>query len=139
MHVTSSPPIPRSNGHAERSVQTVRNILRKSEDPLLIYRSTPLPWCKLSSAEFLMGRRLRTTNLPLLPEQLKPKWKEFRIQDDRKKNGKINYDMRHQTHSLSQIPDDTAIWITDKKHQPTLGRVIEHLAPTLSLLKKVDS
>ena len=109
MHVTSSPHFPRSNGHAERSVQTVKNILRKSEDPLLamlIYRSTPLPWCKLSPAELLMGRRLHT-NLPLLPEQLKPKWpslKEFRIQDDRKKNnGKINYDMRHQTHSLSQI------------------------------------
>ena len=140
MHVTSSPHFPRSNGHAE--VQTVKNILRKSKDPLLamlIYRSTPLPWCTLSPAELLMGRRLRT-NLPLLPEQLKPKWpslKEFRIQDDRKKNnGKINYDMRHQTHSLSQIPDDTAVWITagqsDRNQQ-------QHLAPTLSLLKAVDS
>ena len=136
MHVTSSPHFPRSNGHAERSVQTVNNILRKSEDPLLamlIYRSIPLPWCKLSPAELLMGRRLRT-NLPLLPEQLKPKWpslKEFRIQDDRKKNnGKINYDMRHQTHSLCQIPDDTAvIW----RNCPYIGG---HLALFFKLIFK---
>ena len=75
VHVTSSPHYPRSNGHAERSVQTIKNILRKANDPLLamlIYRSTPLPWCKLSPAELLMGRKLRT-NLPILPDQLKLK------------------------------------------------------------------
>ena len=78
-----------------------------------------------------MGRKLRT-NLPILPEQLKPRWpylKEFQTQDDRvKKNDKINFDMCHKAHSLPQIPDDTAVYITNEKGQPTLGRVIEQAA-----------
>ena len=73
-HITSSPHFPQSNGHVERSVQTVKNLLVKSQDPylaILMYRSTPLPWCGLSPAELLMGRRLRT-NLPLVLDHLKP-------------------------------------------------------------------
>eukprot|EP00731_Ephydatia_muelleri_P026864 Em0018g964a len=140
VHVTSSPHYPRSNGHAERSVQTVKNILRKSSDPLLamlIYRSTPLPWCKLSPAELLMGRKLRT-NLPILPDQLKPKWpylKEFQMQDDRvKKNSKMNFDRQHKAQSLPQIPDDASVWITNERHQPAPGRVIEQAATPRSYI-----
>ena len=65
--VTSSPLYPRSNGQAERTVQTLRKLLTESDDlylALLNYRSTRLPWCNLSPAELLMGRQLRTT-LPL--------------------------------------------------------------------------
>ena len=53
-HTTSSPHFPQSNGHAERAVQTAKNLLKGSKDPhmsLLSYRSTPLPWCGLSPAE----------------------------------------------------------------------------------------
>jgi len=52
-----------SNGQAERMVQTVKKILRQSNGihkGLLVYRSTPIPWCNLSPAELLMGQRLRT-------------------------------------------------------------------------------
>ena len=34
-HITSSPHFPQSNGHVERSVQTVKNMLMKSLDPYL--------------------------------------------------------------------------------------------------------
>ena len=44
-HVTSSPGFPSSNGQIERTVRTVKNLFRKSEDPymaLLDYRNSPI-------------------------------------------------------------------------------------------------
>nr|KAG5700576.1 hypothetical protein BaRGS_015372 [Batillaria attramentaria] len=60
-HTTSSPRYPQSNGEAERSVQTVKTLMKKAKDPslaLLMYRATPLQ-NGLSPAEILMGRKLR--------------------------------------------------------------------------------
>ena len=62
-HVTSSPYYPRGNGIAEHMVKTVKALMKESPDvylTLLSYRATPLPWCRLSPAELLMGRRIRT-------------------------------------------------------------------------------
>ena len=45
IHTTSNPKYPQSNGEAEKVVQTIKQLLRKSEDPhmaLMIYRSTPV-------------------------------------------------------------------------------------------------
>lgn len=63
-HKTSSPGYPQSNGLAERTVQTVKNLLKKAkgsgEDPylsLLSYRNTPLSDAG-SPAQLLMSRRL---------------------------------------------------------------------------------
>ena len=77
-HSTSSPRYPRSNGQAERCVQTVKNLLRKAEDSgndvyiaLLEYRASPLDGVGLSPSQLLMNRQLRT-KLPTAPELLKP-------------------------------------------------------------------
>ncbi len=66
-HDYSDPYYPKGNGQAEKGVQIVENLLRKSlesnEDTylaLLAYRTTPLE-CGKSPAELLMNRQLRTT------------------------------------------------------------------------------
>ena len=71
-HITSSPNYPQGNGEAERGVQIVKNLLKKSEDPymylaLMAYRSTPLE-VGYSPSELLMSRRLRTT-VPISVDQ----------------------------------------------------------------------
>lgn len=68
-YITSSPGYPQSNGLAEKGVQVVKRILKKSADAgedfwlgLLAYRSAPLEDSR-SPGELLQGRRLRG-NLP---------------------------------------------------------------------------
>ena len=72
-HTTSSPRYPKSNGQAERAVRTVKDILRKENDPakaLLAYRSTPLA-SGYSPAQLLMGRNIKSS-VPTNPDQLMP-------------------------------------------------------------------
>ena len=68
-HLTSAPYHPSSNGLAERAVQTFKDSMKKGLDDdvqkqlsrfLFHYRSTPHTTTGLTSAETLMGRRLRT-------------------------------------------------------------------------------
>ena len=63
-HITSSPKFPQSNGLVERTIQTIKNIIKKSKDQdiyiaLLNYRTSPMKDLH-SPAEILMGRKIRT-------------------------------------------------------------------------------
>ena len=76
--VTSSPHYPKSNGMAERYVQTMKAFLKKCEDErediyrsLLRYRQSPITGCAFSPAELLFNRALRS-DLPITAESLKP-------------------------------------------------------------------
>ena len=128
-HVTSSPYYPQGNGQAERTVQTAKRLISAGDDlaiSLLNYRTTPLPWCGLSPAELLMGRKLRTT----LPQHLKvlvPKWdylQHFKTQSLRYKRKQAeNY---NQTHAVGQRPDleiGQQVWISDTRNISTRGEV----------------
>ena len=98
-HTTSSPEHPKSNGAAERAVQTAKRILKKAEadgkDPfedLLKYRNTPFEYIGLSPAQLLMSHRTRTT-LPthrhlLLPQPVEPQRvvKALRMWQDKAKS-----------------------------------------------------
>ena len=77
-HVTTSPYHPQANGPAERSVQTVENLLTKAyrdgKDPyisIMEYRSTPVDQIG-SPAQLLMSRRLRSV-IPTTKSLLQPK------------------------------------------------------------------
>ena len=75
-HSTSSPHCPQSNGLAERTVRTVKKLLKESQDQslaLLAYRTTPLPWCGLSPAELFFGRCLHV-DVPQTKNHVNPRW-----------------------------------------------------------------
>ena len=107
-HTTSSPRFPQSNGEAERGVQTIKNLLKKSDDPylaLLIYRSTPLPNSNYSPAELLMSRKLRT-NLPILNHDLKPNvpsYSKLKARECSKTEQLKNFDQRHKAKTLTPL------------------------------------
>ena len=122
-HITSSPYFAQSNGQAERTVKTMKKLLKTSDDhymALLSYRTTPLPWCNISPAQLLMGRQIRT-NLPQLGEILSPSWpylEEFRCKNKEFKNKqKRDYDQRHRATTLPLIPDDSNVWVTTGDRQ----------------------
>ncbi len=114
-HVTSSPHYPQSNGLGERTVKTVKGLLKNADDPytaLLSYRATPLPWCGISPAELLMGRKIRSS-LPQSSVSLTPRWSylpEFRQRDaDQKRRQKRDFDNRHRVRDLPALPNDTEV------------------------------
>ncbi|XP_043204956.1 uncharacterized protein K02A2.6-like [Amphibalanus amphitrite] len=77
-HKTSSPRYPQSNGKAENSVKTVKNLMRKAMEDgknplwaLLMWRNTPSEGMSVSPAQKLFGRACRTF-LPALRSTLLP-------------------------------------------------------------------
>ena len=111
--VTSSPDFPQSNGQAERSIQTVKNLFRKAEesqsDPhvaMLNYRATPLSDSDKSPAELLFNRRLRT-KLPVPNGKLVPTFAEENRPQlvERQQKYKTVYD-RHARDLPSLHPGD---------------------------------
>ena len=125
---TSSPYYPQGNGLVERMVKTIKSLFNKSEDrylSLLIYRSTPLPWCGLSPSSLLMGRQPRST-LPQINSHLTPDWSHlisFPENDMKfKEKQKQNYDSRHRVHFQNTLPEGTTVWIKSDK-RPTQGTI----------------
>lgn len=77
-HITSSPKYPKSNGMVERTIQTIKNIFKKSfhskTDPflaLLELRNTPIYNNMYSPSQVINQRQLKSL-LPVTNSQLKP-------------------------------------------------------------------
>ncbi|MCG8623106.1 MAG: hypothetical protein MJE68_14070, partial [Proteobacteria bacterium] len=132
-HVTSSPKYPQANGTAERAVKTVKQLLKKNQDPylaMLAYRSTPLE-NGYSPAELLMGRKIRTT-LPMSKKQLQPnlpnvaklRKKEKKIRDRMKRN----FDRRHSVRTLKPLSPGDTVWIPERE----TGGTVENESNTRS-------
>uniref|UniRef100_A0A3B3DJS6 Integrase catalytic domain-containing protein n=1 Tax=Oryzias melastigma TaxID=30732 RepID=A0A3B3DJS6_ORYME len=124
-HVTSSPRFPQSNGEADRAVQTVKRLLKKSADPYrasLAYRAMPLQ-NGYSPAELLMGRELRTT-VPALPSLLDPTLPDYHALEAKEREKRQNdaniFDKRHKSRNLEPLVPGEKVWVTDAKAQGTV-------------------
>ena len=102
IHTTSSPRYPQSNGEAERFVQTVKDMFKKAEHgnsdvyvSLMEYRASPIDGVRLSPAQLLMNRQLRT-KLPVSSELLKPEVVKSKQKElvERQKSQKFYYDKK---------------------------------------------
>ena len=104
VHTTSRPHFPQANGEAERAVQTIKNLLKKAQDPykaLLNYRNTPLDGINLSPAQLLMGRRLKSP-LPTKVEFLKPQRSQEIQQHFQKRKKRVKF--YNDQHSEKELP-----------------------------------
>ena len=94
----------------------------------LAYRTTPLPWCGRSPVELSQGRHPRT-DIPLTKDKLTPRWPylvDFRREDaEFKREQKKNFDKRHRTRPLPELPAGREVW-TMTNRQPTEGIAAPH-------------
>ncbi|CAC5378857.1 unnamed protein product [Mytilus coruscus] len=147
-HQTSSPNFQSANGEAERSIKTVKNLWRKSDDKhlsLLNYRNTPLEGIDLSPSQLLMGRRPRNT-LPASKEVLTPYMHNSmnvkRHFDREKEEQKFYYDKRRGVKELPSLNDKCAVRMIPlpgfKEWKP--GTIVKHSdKPRSYIVKRSDS
>ncbi|KAK9751659.1 hypothetical protein QE152_g4828 [Popillia japonica] len=93
--ITSSPNYPRSNGLAERAVQTAKQMLKKCFCDNKEYRNSPIIGLGATPSQLLMSRITRT-KIPIAKSLLKPKV-ESNIEPKLLKNQDI-YKMYHDQH-----------------------------------------
>ena len=114
-HETSSPHFQSSNGEAERAIQTVKRLWRKTSDKhlaLLDYRTTQLPGLNFSPSQLLMGRRPRNI-LPSSDSVLRPKGHDSdlvkRHFNAEKQKQKMYYDQCKGAKDLQPLSEGTSV------------------------------
>ena len=123
----AAPKFPRSNGEAERAVQTAKSILKKEKDQakaLLAYRSTPLA-CRYSPAQLLMVETF-DPQFQTFPAYLKPQLSDVeklrQWEHESRLQQQVNFNKRHRAVPLGTLSPGTKVHITIHD-QP--GTVIE--------------
>lgn len=138
-HVTSSPTYAQSNGHAERMVQTVKNIYKKCDETgedrelgLLVYRSSPLE-CGKSPAELLFGRPIKS-NLPMkLCNQNNEQTMQKKIQQKIKQ--KFYHDQNCKPLEVLQCGNSVRIRDNENNQWKEKAIVLQEVAPRSYLVK----
>ena len=131
VHHTTSPRYPKSNGLAEKSVQTLKRLMKKSSkegkdvfQSLLDYRNTPVVG-DASPAQLLFGRRTRTT-LPTSQELLKPKISDpvhvKKLLKENQETQKCYYDTH--TKALSHLEEGDVVRIKDGQQKEAKKAVV---------------
>ena len=127
-HITSSQGYPKSNGQAERTVKSIKAMLEKAKEPylaFLAYRNTPLDGVNLSPAQFLMGRRLRST-VPQTTEMSKPESHDPQVVHTSLVDRQMKQYHDKSAKDLGPLKEGETVRVqTEKKWKP--ARVIEKL------------
>ena len=134
--ITSSPKYAQSNGASERCVQTLKQLLKKSDDiflAILNYRSTPLQ-NGYSPAQLSMGRRLKTL-VPCHSNQLVPKTIDSGTLQERermyRKKMTKNYNYRHRVVASDDFQIGDQVYIPDSNRKGIIKdfmAVLDHLS-----------
>ncbi|UYV75260.1 K02A2.6-like [Cordylochernes scorpioides] len=133
-HQTSSPLYPKSNGLAERAVQTAKNLIRKCLDSgqevelaLLNFYNTPrdgLP----SPAQCLFSRRTRTL-LPTSTHQLEPEIQKEHTQNLRNKREKQKTHHDKTAKTTRSFKEGEKIMLKQHHREWIPARVTQEVAP----------
>ena len=114
----------------ERTVRTAKATLKKlsnSHLALLSYRTTPLPCGQLNPAQLLMGHTLRI-DVSQLPAVYQLEWqylKDFRQREEKyREDQKRNYNERHQTKTIIELPDNYPVWVDMPPNGQVPGDVV---------------
>ena len=135
-HDSSSPKYPRSNGFVERTIQTVKNTMRKAidngDDPclaLLALRTTPGTDNSPSPAFRLMNRHLRTP-LPYLKTEKEspPLPRSSKVKEHHDKHSKM----------LEPLKDGQTIRVREGKSWSVKGQVKEKAKQPRSYIVKTE-
>jgi len=125
VHKTSSPRYPESNGMAERSVKTVKDLFRKEssfEGVLLAYRATPLA-PEYSPAQLMFGRRIRS-KLGLHVDQ-KTDYTSFeRLSESAKAFSRKKWDSKHRALQLPELMVGSRVWVNAPQDRGSEGVVV---------------
>ncbi len=125
-HITSSPYHPEANGKAERTVQTIKTLLKKAlkdeEDPylaLMNFRACPSPDGTPSPATMLMNRKLRTR----LPRMNQEKSHLDKAILEKQQKQKQYYDAK--TKPLPPLAEGSTVRIHRGKSWDSLAQVVK--------------
>ena len=132
-HDFSSPKYPQSNGHAERNVQTFKNILKKSNNrelQLLVAHFNNSPNADGISPSELMFKRIRKLDLPILPLRCLPTSNEKVMSSENKKvirtsKTKTRFDQHAHDLPPLKVDDDVRIYHHDKQNWSIKGKIIQ--------------
>lgn len=134
---TSSPTYPQSNGMVERTIGTIKQLLRKCEDPymaLLEYRNSPVTGLKYSPAQLLQSRRLRS-KLPVHNSLLKPTLAHNVTNQLKQNQKKQAHYYNRSAKPLPKLRSHTPVYIRDKSCWKPAVIQGQHSAPRSFMVK----
>ena len=123
-HITSAPKFPQSNGEAERAVQTVKNLMRKSlnlQAALCAYRDTPLA-NGYSPSQLLFNRSMNSMGIMSGKQVDVGRLRNFeRIQREKQT---FNYNRRHTASDRSPLKIEQHVVVREPQKKPSPAVVV---------------